>query len=606
MLQLTLPPSVTAMPVPAGPVLTDVEARVAARMRAGKLTRSTGESYIGALGALGRRANLPLGMIDATLERVDELLPVDGFDPIEDRTDIAYQLMRRRVRAAVKEFVGIHAAQQALRAQRDEWNELFDRLEPRTTAKVGHSDWHPMKVAALQSFALVARAQGWQPRDLNAARARQIDDLYTGNKRQANRTCLVRLDEIREFPEVLPLLPPVPIGFDAACRQEMKTGFPAQMERTFTPWIDALTKRGWDPVSERYSDDHAMHRRVLRYALRCYLRIAMELGLLAPEATDLVPVLATEAAQTRIAREMFARQDRTKAAGRLARRTTRKYLKGIRQVSVHLGRDTTNLDLILANNPDSRKAAKDEKEMTPKNRRFCEGLVENPALERRFLFSFQELRREAEAIGEAAKAEGRAMSKHEISEVRMLGTAACFAALEIGGAPIRVEDAMALPCVGTDAQIRLQMKGSKPMQVRIPAECTKNGLPIEFPIRRNRHGCYDTIRWYVTTIRPLFPHAATSPYLFPAVRTPGAHLDEGYFGERFSDLMRRICDLPMTPHQMRHGQTSLLLNAHPQEVEVIAKRIGDTVETLRIFYGWLDSMRLVERGQDLLVGLMNG
>lgn len=69
--------------------------------------------------------------------------------------------------------------------------------------------------------------------------------------------------------------------------------------------------------------------------------------------------------------------------------------------------------------------------------------------------------------------------------------------------------------------------------------------------------------------------------------------------------MRTVVDLPMTPHQMRHGQTSLLLNAHPEEIEVIAKRIDDKAETLRAFYGWLDAMRLVERGQDLLVGLMD-
>ena len=606
MLQLTLPPTATAIPVMSGPMLTDVEARVAVRIRAGELTRSTGESYLGALGALARRANLPPGMIAATLERVDELLPADGFDPIEDRTASAYQLMRRRVRAAVTEFLGIHAAQKVLRSQVDEWTALFALLESRTKDKVGRCDWHPMKLAALKSFALVARAQGWQPRDLDSARAVQIDELHAGNKRQANRACLARLDEIRAFPETLPLLPPEPIGFDAACRQATRTGFPAQMEQACTPWIEAVTKTGWDPLSESYSDDHARHRHVLRYALRCYLRIAMDLGLLARDATDLVPVLGTADAQNRIAREMFARQHRKKDAGHLKRRTTRKYFKCVRQVLAHLGLETTNLDLILANNRCARKAAKDEKRMTPANRRFCEALVQNPALSRRFLFSFQRLRDEAEAIRAAARAEGRDLTRHEISQVRMLGTAAAFAAIEIGGAPIRVEDAMSLTCLGTDAQIRLQMTGSKPMQVRIPAECAKNRQPIAFPIRRNKHGAYDTIRWYVAEIRPLYPHAETSRYLFPAIRTPGAHLDEGYFGQRFSDLMRRIVDLPMTPHQMRHGQTSLLLNAHPQEIEVIAKRIGDTAETLRLYYGWLDAMRLVERGQDLMAGLMDG
>ena len=69
--------------------------------------------------------------------------------------------------------------------------------------------------------------------------------------------------------------------------------------------------------------------------------------------------------------------------------------------------------------------------------------------------------------------------------------------------------------------------------------------------------------------------------------------------------MRTHVGVPMTPHQMRHGQTSLLLNAHPNEVEVIAQRIGDHPDTLRRYYGWLNALKLVERGQDLLAGLID-
>lgn len=69
--------------------------------------------------------------------------------------------------------------------------------------------------------------------------------------------------------------------------------------------------------------------------------------------------------------------------------------------------------------------------------------------------------------------------------------------------------------------------------------------------------------------------------------------------------MRAVVGLPMTPHQMRHGQTSLLLDRYPNEIEVIAKRIDDTAATLRQFYGWLNALKLVERGQDMMIGLMD-
>lgn len=153
-------------------------------------------------------------------------------------------------------------------------------------------------------------------------------------------------------------------------------------------------------------------------------------------------------------------------------------------------------------------------------------------------------------------------------------------------------------------QIRIPKKGKTAIKLHIPAHLTKNKATIEFPIRSSRYGYFDTIRWYLRVIRPLFPHAATSPYLFPAVKTPGAHLNPDFFGAEFAALMRTVVNLPMTPHQMRHRQTSLLLDRHPNEIEVIAKRIDDVASTLRQFYGWLNSMKLVERGQDLLVGLM--
>jgi hypothetical protein len=110
----------------------------------------------------------------------------------------------------------------------------------------------------------------------------------------------------------------------------------------------------------------------------------------------------------------------------------------------------------------------------------------------------------------------------------MLGTAAAFAAIEIGGAPIRVENAMRLTCVGEDAQIQRQgKKKTSPFKVYIPAELTKqDGLtedpqPIEFPIRHNKHGCHDTLVWYMEKIRPL-PARGVESLPVPGRRYAGA------------------------------------------------------------------------------------
>lgn len=78
-----------------------------------------------------------------------------------------------------------------------------------------------------------------------------------------------------------------------------------------------------------------------------------------------------------VAREMFTRKTCTKADGKLDPKTTRKYLKGIRQVLNSLGANVTVLSQIIANNKDSRKSAKAEKRMTKKNQDFCKMLIEN-------------------------------------------------------------------------------------------------------------------------------------------------------------------------------------------------------------------------------------
>ena len=54
---------------------------------------------------------------------------------------------------------------------KDDWTVLLAAIEPRVQGRVGTSDWHPMKLQLLKSFALVARSYGWRPRDMTLERA---------------------------------------------------------------------------------------------------------------------------------------------------------------------------------------------------------------------------------------------------------------------------------------------------------------------------------------------------------------------------------------------------------------------------------------------------
>lgn len=599
----SISPTFVGTPVSSGkPSFAELRVYTAART---DLTASTRSRYVNAVDRVADIQNRPLAAIDADLASVAARFPLNGFDLDHWPTESAYQTFRRRVLAAQKSFLGVHAEKARLRAAQDEWTVLLAAIKPRTEARVGIADWHPMKLAMLTNFALTARSYGWQPRDMTMERAQQIDGDFSGNVRESHARSLARLDELRAFPEILPLLPERAINFVALCRAPVRTEIPQAWETQCAAWVEKVTNNAWDPVTQTFSDVHDPHADVMKSAFRTALRAGLDLGVICVEDEDLAALLASDEKMYAIAGELFRRQQEPKSNGHLEPRSARKYLKAINQVREHLGIDGTGMRQVLTNNKTARAGGAAEKAMTKTNRKFCERLVEKPHLRRRFLTSFATLRTAAEDILAQSTVEGRRLTKRETSRARMLGVCACFAAIEIGGAPIRRTNVMALTCVGEDAQIRIPAKGNKPIKVFLPAAVTKNKVEIEFPIKCNKYGTYDTIRWYVETIRPLFAHAGTSPYLFPAVNTPGPHLNADYFAAKFAQLMRTVTDFPMTPHQMRHGQTSLLLDRYPTEIEVIAKRIDDTVGTLRQFYGWLNSLKLVERGQDMMIGLMD-
>ena len=584
-----------------GPTFLDLREHVALRE---DISRATRDGYLGAISVAAKVMNLPLAATAVDLAAIETRFPRDGYDPDYWSTQSAYLLFRRRLLAALREFVGIHTERARLRSMEDGWTHLLKAVEPLTEGRIGvGAKWHPMKREALKAFALVARSYGLEPRDITSDRARTIDNDFRGNKRDANRRSLLHLDELRVFPSLLPLLPDCPIGFVPEHRVPLLQSISPVWEAQIIEWIGMATQTGWDPVEGRYVDHHVGHAHVMKSALRSVLRIGLELGDISHD-DDLKNILSDDDIIRGIAAEMFGRKSREAKDGRLAPRTSWKYLKVINQLRGLLGIDTTLMSQILTNNAVARQGRREDKCMTPKNRKFCESLVNKPHLRKRFLLSFQLLKAAAEAVVLTAKAEERELTVREVAHVRLLGTSACFAAIAIGGAPIRVKNAMMLTCTGEDAQIRVPASGRGPIEVRIPAGLTKNKKEIAFPITYHASGYYDTIRWYLTRIRPLFPHAASSPYLFPSVRTEQAHLGRSNFGTAFSEIMRSVVDLPMTPHQMRHGQTSLLLDAHPLEIDVIAKRIDDRPETLRTYYGWLDELKRVERGQTLLIGLM--
>lgn len=591
---------------PSGPTLEDLRKHVARRE---DLADSTRQKWLRTIERVGRILNRPLDQIDASMDLVEVRFVPEWTDADEWPTERSYRDFRRILQSALREYLGVHAMRAELANRDDDWADLIAAVAPLTKGKLGHPTdgprWQPMKLVGLKVLAHAARRLHVQPRGLDVSTCNLIVASSSGNERGSIIRAMRRIDELFAFDDLLPFLPAKPIAFTPDILAPALCALPEQWEACIAVWVLAVTHTSWDPVAQDYSDKHDKHAHVLRSALRTTARIAVELGLCRPE-DDIDQLLRDDAALTQIAREMFARKDRPKRDGRLKPRTSRKYLKGVNQVRAHLGIDTSLLTQILQNNKDARQGGKDDKEMTAENRKFCQDLIDSAKLRRKFFLSHRVLQDEANRIIGIAKSEGRDMTRSEVAEVRRLGVVACFAAIEIGGAPIRTSNAITLTSVGSDARIRVPKSARKPIKTYIPAARTKNKRTIEFEIKPSRHQFHDVIRWYIDVIRPLFPHATQSRYLFPSLRGEIGHISKSYFAECFKTLMRSVVALPMRPHQMRHGQTSLLLDRHPNEVEVIASRIGDHAETLRKYYGWMNALKLVERGQDLIAGLIDG
>ncbi|NOR31952.1 MAG: tyrosine-type recombinase/integrase [Sulfitobacter sp.] len=590
---------------PLGRMFSDLRNHVAKR---DNLTRSTRAKWLRVIDRVAKVQNRPLAQIPATLEHFEATFPPTWSNAAVWKSTRAYKDFRGILQSALREFTGVHAKRDELRKRDDSWAQLLAAVTLLTAGKLGNSEmaprWHPMKLVGLKSLAREARDLNIQPLALNAETGNEIASAATGNLRSTIVRALRRFDELFAFGELNKMLPAEPICFSDGRLVPLVKKLPDDWEALLSEWALGATQKNWDPIVEEFSDKHEKHAHVIRSAVRTFARVALDLHLIEPSG-KLRILLADNSVMTAVAREMFARKDLAKNRGRLQPRTSRKYLKCLRQIRAHLGIEVGLIEDILKNNLVARQGRKDDKEMTPANRKFCEDLVGNPALRRRFFCAHLALQAEARRVIEAARNSNRNLSNQELAQVRMLGAIACFAAIEIGGAPVRLKNALQLTCVGQEAHIQISTERKRAIAVFIPANLTKNRKSIEFQIQPSKHHFYEVVRWYMDEIRGYFPNAQKSQYLFPSLKNADGHLSSGHFRSQFQSLMRRVANVPMSPHQMRHGQTSLLLNKYPEALEIIAIRINDHPQTLRNYYGWLNSLRLVEHGQNLLAGLID-
>ena len=559
----------------------------------------------------------PLSEIHLTVEAFDahfpslrELgaAPLPGADRAFWDTRNAYRKWREVVRRRLRDTTGERAADEALRAREDGRSALLRDLAPLAEED---GPMHPASLAAVRALADRARAAELEPSDLDPSRVAAFLD---GQRSDARARSIKALKTLDRFVPVSQVRAHFPEGFsldEAAAGQ--RTHVPDEVREMIAQLVDTARydDKAYDDISQTttatFNDATAA---TYRAALVALARAAADAGVLQLRGLNSLGRLfdcdVRKAAVNRWS-------DQVAAEAGFSARSAAQYARSIAQIGAASGFDTAPWVRSLKLNAMLREGRENAKKMSPGNRGFCEGLIQDPRKTRSFLslhVRFQE--RAGDLL-----ATDKPLSGSALRQVRMLGSCAAFAAIELRGAGVRKGSALAAQSHGPDQNpFRRRIGDQRRFELRIAKKDMKGEyteLP-PIPIRDDRYCGYALLDWYLSEIRPLFPFAnrewcsdqnkTMSPWLFPAEQSAGPL--------RGGPLHTWICraselaELPMTPHNFRHGTATLLLARSWSNRERAATYLGCSLSVLDTYYAWIDRLRKIEEVQDLLAEALNG
>lgn len=525
---------------------------------------------------------LPLSQIPADLTTIKRAIPLHGFDPRLAKTEKAYKACRRKITASIKGATGQLNAAIERRELRDDWAELLDILKPHALNK--NRIKTPQILVPIRKLADLGRQHQTLPAQVSQEWLTTLRSSLDSNHWQALQRALKNLNGFREVEGVSVLLPPDPFPPAPALRAQHTPGVPGDIAKEINQWVEVATQANYDPVEQRYEDScsasNIAHKRAalrkfvsaLHLTANHTLDTSQELqGLLTPE-NAIIAVRFWTANQSGV--------------GIISARTANDYMKSIYVVLARNGHDPSGIQRQLKANRFLKQGKEEGAEMSPSAHKFCETLLGSTKAITKFLSMHIQMRNIAHELRELSTTENRVLTEMERNKIRQIGTIAAFCAIETRGAPIRVENALALRVRGKDHNFHLPTKMTDHAVFELPRSSVKNQAPIWAPIARNNLNGLEVIEWYLEHIRPLFPNADQSEYLFPSI--------EGSDGLTYRTFLSwfkrhsRAYGLPMTPHKFRHGLASLLIQHNPGRWDLIERLLDDTANTVRRNYAWVN------------------
>ncbi|WP_348657576.1 hypothetical protein [uncultured Sulfitobacter sp.] len=545
-------------------------------------------------------------------------LKIADFDPtfpksvrgIHPRPDLpqdleAYKRTRSDCRRAIAFATGAAAEKQELRARQDGWADLLAAAKLHST---NGGSIHPNALSPLATFADIARRGGIEPWDLAAPGAtdRIEDVLQAKTEREVVRRAQKTLNAFRYLPELGALLPTEPVPVQPSLRD--LDALPAHVDEVAFAMIkkasttrDRTTGKDAVRVGKRARD---RYRAALRHHLRAlphckpYHDPDPLIDYPSP-LTDLNAVNDVEGlfSVDHLCASLRRTEEVEHLPGTLSQTSAYAYYNNILVVLGHNGLLDDETAEIIKSSEFYQQGKELANGMRPATARWCQNLIADPTKERRFRNLHRLMMRDAEKI--LADAKYREMTRIEIERVRALGTCAAASAIEWAGAPIRMVNCLGLRLHGSRQNFFTPGQKSSTYEFFLPKEETKAGeevAPVE--LNADLHGP-EVLDWYIETIRPLFPHADDSIYLFPAVESPGP-LNKNTFDGWFQRASGSV-GLHMTFHKWRHGYATILLDQNWANLKVAADMLGNTMSVCETNYTWINKKKLHKDGQRMMV-----
>tara|TARA_B100002049_G_scaffold152691_1_gene113812 strand:- start:7166 stop:9082 length:1917 start_codon:yes stop_codon:yes gene_type:complete len=537
--------------------------------------------------------------------------------PDLDQDIEAYKTWRRQCRKTIEIATGVAADKAALRARQDGWTDLMAAIK--LHCQNGGIIRNPRRAIPVTKLSDIARRAGVEPWHL--ADAGVLDRLEAAFAAPGDLQIVRRAQRfLRDFaciPEIGAVLPTQPVPIYPTRREH--AALPAHIDAYLAQLVERASMTR-DEVSGDDSDGvtdktRARWLAALRHHVRTLPDCPAE-----PALGYTHPIIDLETVNDMTG--LFARGHLYAA---LRRTKEVEHLPGHISLASAYDYYTDILRVLWDNNPElddfgeqidpdapwvinnqthrglkNCKIMRDARElaqgMTKKNTDWCKALVRDKTQRNRFRRMHLTMMEAANEIIDAAEAEGRALTKNEIIQVRQTGACAAACAIEFSGRPIRMANVLGLRLHGARRNFFTPGKGRTTYSFVLHADETKSGKDEpETPLEARMSGP-KVLDWYLKVIRPLFPHHNKSIYLFPAIQDVGQRLGHKTFDGWFQ-RGASAAKLPMTFHQWRHGYASLLLKADWNNLHLAAQMLGNTPAVCARNYGWLDTEQMILESQ---------